>query len=157
MVVPLLVGRDEVAASHDLLEREVRDLIRIVTRELGKRDEQQRERGDALLAVDDEHPTHARKVRRAVEHHDDRAREVRALATTADGDDVVPELLALPLVPGVSALVDGNDHAVARGGEQVDDALRSGVRERPFNSNGSREVHTPYGRKQSVRHKEANY
>ena len=51
MVVALLVRRDQVTTSHDLLKREVRNLVRVVTRKLGKGNEKKCEGSDALLTV----------------------------------------------------------------------------------------------------------
>ena len=96
----------EVAAHQDLLARERQALSLVRVRVARERHQQQRDGGDALLAVDHGERRDALRRGGAVLHGDDGAREVRLLARAPARQDVVPQLEALLLSPRVRPLVD---------------------------------------------------
>ena len=78
------------------------------------RSEQQGQSGEALLAVDHLEDSAGELVRRLVQR-DDRPQEVRPIGF----DQILEEVLPLPLLPRVLALVRGNAiHDVAFSAEQ---------------------------------------
>ena len=92
----------EVAAFDDLVAAEG-----VCPRSLsGQRHEQQGYGRDALLPVDEQQGSDPLFGDRAVLNGDDGAREVRGMPLASRGEDVVPELGALRLVPRIRALVD---------------------------------------------------
>ena len=120
VVLPLLVLEDKVAAVDDLLVGDVRQFVRMLSGKLRHRSDKKAERGDALLAIDDEELVHTRGAELPAQHHDHGAREVSSRASPPNGDNVIPELPALFLVPRVGTLVDGNDHPLVCEGKQAD-------------------------------------
>lgn len=89
----------------------------MLARKLRHRGNEQAERGDALLAINDKELVHARGAELPAQHHDHGAREVCARASSPNVDNVIPKLSALLLVPRVGALIDGNDHPLVGGGK----------------------------------------
>ena len=111
VVVARLVLVDEVAAPHDLLEGERERALRVRLRVPRERDDEQCDGGDALLAVDEhERGDTARRHRAMLDPHN-RASEVRCPCASANSEDVLPELVAVVLVPGVRPLEHRDDEA----------------------------------------------
>lgn len=127
MVLPFLVLENEVSAVDDLIIGDMGKLVGMFARKLGNRSDEQTERGNALLAVDDEEFVHPTGTELPTQNHDHGTGEVIPGAPATGGHDVIPELPALLLVPRVRALVDGDDHPLVGGGEQADDCLWRGV------------------------------
>lgn len=87
---------DQIAAVDDHVSGEAQ-AVRMPSRVLGQRDEQQAHRGEALLAVDQQAQAAAVRADAAVLHPHDRTGEMRAVRMPARRDDVSPQLAALRL------------------------------------------------------------
>ena len=107
VVLARAVPVGEVAALHDLVARKGEPLLGMARRIAGKGHEQEHDGGDALLAVDDQVLRHALVRDRAVLNGDDRPRKVRHAAASAR-EDVIPQLHALFVAPGIGPLVNGH-------------------------------------------------
>ena len=84
-----------------------------------QRDDDECDRGDALLAVDEHERRDAARRHRTVLDPDHRACEVRGASSAADSKDVLPELPAILLVPRVGTLEDRHDEACASPGHEL--------------------------------------
>ena len=99
----------------------MRELLGVRFGKFRQSNDEQAERGDALLTINDEELVYPGYAELVTQHHDHGPGEMRTGLTTADGDDVIPKLPALFLVPGVGTLVDRYDHSLIGRGKQTDD------------------------------------
>ena len=119
----------EVPAVHDLLACEGQVVPTVLTRETSEGNEQQRDGGDTLLAVNEQQRRDALGRHGTVLDGDDRPREVERRALAPTGKDVVPQLQALLLAPRVGPLVHRHHKARVHLCDKAKNAARVGIHE----------------------------